>query len=143
MRLLTILYDAQCSFCRRCCWWLGRQRRFLELTFVPAGSPESRKRFPTLHQADPPDELIVVDDEGGVYRGADAWIMCLYALEEYRDWSTRLARPALRPFARAAFELVSRNRKMLGVFTSAPEQDLVALLTPVRPTTCRLPEVPL
>src|SRR4051794_33366661 len=110
MHRLTVLYDAKCSFCRRCCWWLGSRRAFLELQFVPAGSPESHQRFPTLRQAIPPEELIAVDDEGGVYRGAEAWIICLYALEEYRDWSARLASPALRPFARAAFELVSRKR---------------------------------
>lgn len=137
MTRLTVLYDAQCSFCRRCRWWLSSRRALLPLTFLPAGSKESRRRFPTLRQADPPEELIVVDDEGGVYRGTDAWILCLFALEDYRDWSVRLASPALRPFARAAFEFVSRNRKMLGV-SAASEQDLVKLLEPVELTGCNI-----
>jgi len=51
-----------------------------------------------------------VSDEGGVYREGDAWLMCLYALEEYREWSLRLSEPALRPLARQAFSLLSRSR---------------------------------
>ena len=50
-------------------------------------------------------ELVVVDDSGGVYRNGSAWIMCLYALREYREWSLRLATPALFPLARQAFAL--------------------------------------
>jgi predicted DCC family thiol-disulfide oxidoreductase YuxK len=140
MQRLTVLYDAQCSFCRRCRWWLGSHRALLEMEFVPAGSVMSYERFPTLAQTNPPEELIVIDDEGGVYRGADAWIMCLYALEDYRDWSLRLASPALKPFARAAFELVSRNRTMLSKgLAKAPETDLVTLLAPIQPTPCQIP----
>src|SRR5690349_16716990 len=77
MTRLTVLYDARCAFCRRCCWWLGTRRQLLGVEFVPAASPRSRERFPALRQASPPEELIVIDDAGGVYRGADAWIMCL------------------------------------------------------------------
>ena len=36
--------------------------------------------------------------------------MCLYALKEYREWSQRLASPALLPLARRVCELVSDNR---------------------------------
>jgi hypothetical protein len=39
--------------------------------------------------------------------------MCLWALEDYREWAIRLSAPALLPFARQAFELLSRNRKSL------------------------------
>jgi len=57
-----------------------------------------------------PTELIVISDLGGVYRGAEAWIMCLYALVDYREWSLRLARPALLPLARRVFEWVGDSR---------------------------------
>ena len=51
---------------------------------------------------------MVVSDEGAVYRDGSAWIMCLFALEEYRDWANRLAHPLLRPLARQAFALLSQ-----------------------------------
>jgi hypothetical protein len=48
-----------------------------------------------------------------VYYGTNAWILTLWATESGRPWSARLARPALKPLARDAFELVSTNRKLL------------------------------
>jgi predicted DCC family thiol-disulfide oxidoreductase YuxK len=121
MRGLTVLYDHGCELCRRCRAFLEKQETFLVLEFVAGGSAESRQRFPTLRQSDPPEELIVIDDEGGVYRGADAWIVCLYALRRYRGWSERLARGSLRPLARAVFEWVSHNRKAFAAFAHVPD----------------------
>jgi predicted DCC family thiol-disulfide oxidoreductase YuxK len=114
MERLTVLYDAGCGLCTSARRWLERQPAFVPLEFVPAGSAEARGRFPGLPHPDPPEELVVVDDEGGVYRGDAAWILCLYALEEYREWSFRLARPGLGTgLARAAFAWISHNRRAL------------------------------
>jgi predicted DCC family thiol-disulfide oxidoreductase YuxK len=134
MRALTVLYDAGCGFCVRCRRWLEKQPHLVELDFVPAGSFEARSRFPTLHHD---DELVVVDDRGGVYEGSDAWLICLYALTEYREWSYRLARPGLRPLARAGFEWLSRNRRSLSrQLRLAPEEHVRAALAPLEPTSC-------
>jgi predicted DCC family thiol-disulfide oxidoreductase YuxK len=111
VRRLTVLYDARCGLCSTTRRWLERQRQLVALEFVAAGSPDARRRFPTL--AAEIEELIVVSDEGGVYRGPHAWIICLWALDEYRDWSFRLARPALLPLARDVFEWVSKRRRGL------------------------------
>jgi predicted DCC family thiol-disulfide oxidoreductase YuxK len=108
---LTVLYDARCGFCLACRRWLEGQPQLVALEFLAAGSREARERFPTL--AAETEELIVVSDEGGVYRGSHAWIVCLWALDEYREWSFRLARPALLPLARDLFEWVSKRRRGL------------------------------
>ena len=78
---------------------------------MPAGGRLAGTRFPELVRQT--GELIVISDLGGVYRDADAWLMCLYALVEYREWSSRLAAPALRPFARVMFETLSASRHWL------------------------------
>jgi hypothetical protein len=39
--------------------------------------------------------------------------MCLFALEDYRDWANRLAHPLLRGFARQGFVLLSRQRSRI------------------------------
>jgi hypothetical protein len=39
--------------------------------------------------------------------------MCLWALEDYRGWAVRLARPEMMPLARLSFDLLSRNRRDL------------------------------
>ena len=112
MNKLTVLYDFDCGLCRRARRWLEAQPKFLALEFIPTGSDHARFRFPTLPcvSSNTVDELTVVDDQGGVYRGDRDWIMCLYALAEYREWALRLATPKLLPLARTAFQLVSENR---------------------------------
>ncbi len=52
----------------------------------------------------------MISDSGEVWKGDAAWIMVLWALRETREWSLRLASPALRPLARAACHLLSQNR---------------------------------
>jgi predicted DCC family thiol-disulfide oxidoreductase YuxK len=108
MKKLTVLYDYNCGLCQRARRWLEVQPKFLALEFIPAGSDHARFRFPALPNT--VDELVVVNEAGGVYRGDRAWIMCLYALAEYREWALRLATPKLLPLARSAFQLISENR---------------------------------
>jgi len=125
VRALTVLYDAHCGFCSACRRWLEGQRQLVPLEFLAVGSTEARRRFPTLAAAEP-EELVIVSDEGGVYRGAHAWIMCLWALEGYRSWAFRLARPALLPLARNVFEWVSGTRQGLSRLLGLPSDDDVA-----------------
>jgi predicted DCC family thiol-disulfide oxidoreductase YuxK len=110
MKRLYILFDGECSLCGRARTWLARQPAFLELSFLPFQSPEVADRFPGIEALHPEEQLLVVSDEGGVYRGSHAWIMCLYALHDYRELSLRLAHPALLPFARRFCEMLSENR---------------------------------
>jgi predicted DCC family thiol-disulfide oxidoreductase YuxK len=140
MERLTVLYDAGCGLCTGARRWLERQRALVPLDFVPAGSEAARQRFPGLSQADPPEELVVVDDEGGVYRGDPAWILCLYALEEYREWSFRLAGPGLGGLARAAFAWISHNRREISRrLALSPDDDVKARLGAAPPPPCRPP----
>jgi predicted DCC family thiol-disulfide oxidoreductase YuxK len=124
---LTVLYDDACGFCTRCRGWLSMQPQFVALDFVAAGSPDAARRFPSLRHTG--DELTVVDDEGGVYRGADAFIMCLWALAEYRELADELAFPLLKPLARATFALVSASRgwisRLLGLGSQAEMADAI------------------
>jgi predicted DCC family thiol-disulfide oxidoreductase YuxK len=112
MKKLTVLYDGSCGFCVECARWLAAQPQLLRLELLASSTIAARTRYPTL-TGSAAEELTVVDDEGGVYRGTHAWIMCLWALREYRSAAGKLARPALLPLARAAFALISRSRKPL------------------------------
>ena len=110
MQQLTILYDARCELCRRVRSWLAAQPAYVELEFVAAGSAEARRRFPDLDHAATLDDLTVVSDTGDVYAGAQGWLMCLWALRDYRAWALRLSTPALMPRARHLITWVSQNR---------------------------------
>jgi predicted DCC family thiol-disulfide oxidoreductase YuxK len=110
MRTLVVLYDVRCDLCRRIQGWLLSQPRYVELAFIPAGSEEAQRRFPQLDHRATLAELTVVSDQGAVYRDAKAWLMCLWALREYRSWSLKLSSPELMPIARRFIAWVSRNR---------------------------------
>lgn len=111
-RRLTVLFDAGCGFCLRCREWLLQEPQLVPLELLPRDAPEVAARWPGFVPGG--DELTVIDDRGGVYRGPDAFLLCLWALDGYRGWAQRMATPALRPLARQAFELVSRQRHRIG-----------------------------
>jgi len=97
---LTVLYDAGCGICRTARRWLASRAQLVPLEFVAAGSGEARRRFPALDHAQTLVDITVVADNGSVYTGDGAWLMCLWALDGYRGLAARLATPALRPLAR-------------------------------------------
>jgi len=97
--------------------------------------------FPELEQIASRNDLAVISDEGAVYLNDSAWIMVLYALEEYRDWAARLTHPLLKPLARQAYAALSRNRHFLSRWLSATEPEVIAAeLRNVVLETCALPE---
>jgi predicted DCC family thiol-disulfide oxidoreductase YuxK len=106
---------------------MGKQTSAFTLEFIAAGSPRALELFPTITGG--VKELVAITDEGDVYRGDDAFLICLYALDAYRSWSYRLARPALRPFARRAFEMLSTNRtKISELLSLAGDEAVVCVL---------------
>lgn len=113
MKRLYVLYDLECALCLRCRSWLNQQAAYIPLEFVPLQSESLEDRFPGIEAYQPKKELLVVSDEGAVYQGAYAWIMVLYALQEYRGWAVRFADPMLLPFAQRAIEALSSNRLTL------------------------------
>jgi len=114
MESLMVLYDARCDLCTRVKTWLEGQPSYLEIKFLPAGSPEACRRFPQLDHATTLAEMTVVSDTGAVYTEGNAWVICLWALQNYRAWALRLATPELLPLARRVAIWVSQNRFRFG-----------------------------
>ncbi len=140
MQKLYVLYDPKCELCCRLKDWLLEQRSWIGLEMIPAGSPETKKMFPELEQIASQNDLAVISDEGAVYLNDRAWIMVFYALEEYRDWATRLTHPLLMPLARQAYAALSRNRHSLSRWLSATNPEAIAAeLRNVMLEPCALP----
>ncbi|MEM6260772.1 MAG: DCC1-like thiol-disulfide oxidoreductase family protein [Planctomycetota bacterium] len=123
MKHVTVLYDPTCGFCVSCRQWLSKQPKWIEMHFVPQGSSRAKRLFPTLTcRADDqgrPDELVVVDDRGQVYRDDKAWVICFYALRDFRGLSMKLARPGMAKLARRAYTLISGNRRAISTLIGA------------------------
>jgi hypothetical protein len=93
---LTVFYDARCGLCCAVRDWIGGQRQLLAVDCVP--------------KEEGMDELVVVADSGEMWSGDSAWVMVLWALEDYRHWANRLASPVLLPAARSVFARLSKYR---------------------------------
>ena len=106
---ITVVYDANCGLCTRAKEWIAQQAPLVSLQFVAAKSTAARKRFPQL----PAGELAVVANTGEAWFGNHAWIVCLWALRDYRDLAFRLTSPLLLPMACEAFAILSGNRHAL------------------------------
>ena len=142
MEKLYVLYDPKCELCERLKDWLLVQRTWLGLCMVPAGSERARTMFPELEKIASGNDLAVISDSGEVYLNNSAWIMALYALEDYREWACRLAHPMLAPFTRQAFEMISKNRHAISRWLShdRPEEEIAGELKRVPLAPCAVPD---
>ncbi len=116
VRRVTVLYDASCNLCRTARAWIERQRHAVAIEFLPASSPEARRRYPYLDPEMTLEDLTVVGDGGEVWVGAKAWVVCLWALEGRQAVARRLSSPAVMPRARALIAFVSQHRKAFGTY---------------------------
>lgn len=119
MRRLYVIYDPRCGLCTEIGGWLRNQPTYVELRLLSSEDGEVKSKFPGL----PPGELALISDTGDVWLGDNAFLTCLWALRDYRNWARRLASPLLRPLARQAFAELSRSRhaisKLLGLRSEA------------------------
>jgi predicted DCC family thiol-disulfide oxidoreductase YuxK len=112
--VLTVVYDAGCPICVRCRQWMAEQAAFVALEFLPSGSREARQRFGQVPWLG--EELVVVSESGEVWAGPAAFLVCLWALVEWREWSYRLSGPTLAPMAERFFHSISTRRKRLAAW---------------------------
>jgi hypothetical protein len=78
-----------------------------------AGSPAAARDHPIHGFPFRRRDVVVLADDGRWWQGAAAWLTCLWATREYRDWAFRMAAPALLPFVKKAVHLLSENRLTL------------------------------
>lgn len=91
--------------------WIARQARAFEIDFIPYQAAKAEVVFPGINTLDPAREMIVrIVADGVVYRGAEAWVMCLYSCVRHRHLAERLARPAMLAVAIRACRLLAANR---------------------------------
>ncbi len=109
---LTVLYDEQCALCRRARDWLMNQPMRVDMDLLAAGSPAARARYGAIPWVG--QDLVVVADDGRVWRDGSAFLMCLWATRRYRTFSRTLSGTALEPVATAFFAAISKRRREIG-----------------------------
>lgn len=118
MERLTVLYDGTCALCVRCRDFLATARTLVPLELLSCHSDEARMRYGDVPWLG--EELVVVSDEGDVWAGPAAFLVSLWALAEYREWSYRLSAPALAPLAERFFVVISSQRRRIATLFEKP-----------------------
>ncbi|WP_051812109.1 thiol-disulfide oxidoreductase DCC family protein [Kitasatospora sp. MBT63] len=121
VRRLTVLHDPDCGLCRQLTAWLRGQHQLVPLEFLAVAGPAARARYPGLDHDASLGEITVVADTGEVWRGAPAFVACLWALSGHRALAGRLATPAGLPLARAAAFAAARYRSATGAGRAVPD----------------------
>ncbi len=109
---LTVLFDPACSLCQRCRDWMLGQSALVDLRFVACTEEEAKAQYGDIPWLG--DELVVVGDGLQVWAGPAAFLVCLWALEDFREWSYRLSGTAFAPLAERFFLFVSARRRRIG-----------------------------
>ena len=109
MNALYLFHDNTCPVSQRHREWLAKQAAIVPLHCVAHQAEEVPGRFPGIAAHLTPRNLTVVSDDGQLWTGPSAVVMCLFALEKHRELAERLALPNLLPYARTALELLSRE----------------------------------
>lgn len=121
MHKLTVLYDATCALCVRCRDYLARSPSYLPIELLACQSHEAREHYGAVPWLG--EELVVVSDDGDVWVGAAAFIVCLWALVETREWSYRLSGTVLAPLAERFFVAFSSERARVASFLGPTKCD--------------------
>lgn len=148
MNTLYLLYDHTCPHSLRHRAWLERQEPLVPLRCLAHHADEVPCRFPGIEAHLTPRELTVISDDGRLWTGPAASVMCLFVLEQYREFAERLACPQLLPYARTALELLSRDRNVLAMLclfrrsTNAELEGILRMNTEVAAQRAKLPPLP-
>jgi predicted DCC family thiol-disulfide oxidoreductase YuxK len=108
MRIL--IYDDQCRLCVTAKEGLERIGEDKDVRFVPYQSEEAASRLGTEYQPGRPCVAFLVERDGTVRRGLDAFIPLLPGLPGGRVIQVLMRVPFLRPLAYLAYRLIARYR---------------------------------
>jgi predicted DCC family thiol-disulfide oxidoreductase YuxK len=109
----TLIYDGQCRLCVTAKDGLERLGKDSGVRFVPYQSEEAACRLGSDYRPGRPDVAFLVEPDGTVRRGLDAFLPLLPGLPGGRLWHALMRVPILRPLAYLAYKLIARYRYKL------------------------------
>ncbi|MCW1887458.1 DUF393 domain-containing protein [Luteolibacter flavescens] len=134
---IEVFYDGRCGMCCSFHEWIARQPRAFQIGFVPYQSPDAERVFPGLGTLDPAREMVVRTSDGGIFRGAEAWVWCLYSCANHQAAARRLGGPAMLPVAIRACRVLAANRHALSkVFFRKKDRQVREVLHRMEEAVC-------
>ncbi len=110
---IEVYYDGRCGMCCSFHEWIHRQPRAFRIEFIPYQAAHAERIFPGLGSLDPAREMVVRTSGGRIFRGAEAWVWCLYSCANHQAAARKLAGPGLLPIAIHGCRVLAANRHAL------------------------------
>ncbi len=112
----TLIYDGNCSFCKKCVSWIAKRARPGALEFLPMQAPARAKRFPQLSDEACLEGMQLVLPGGAVRSGEQAVPDLLRMLKRWRWFAFVFELPVMRGLSPIAYGWIARNRYMISEF---------------------------
>ena len=106
----TLIYDGECRLCVTAKEGIERLGGDREVRFVPYQSEEAASRLGGEYKPGRPAVAFLVEADGRISRGLDAFLPLLPGLPGGRILSWMLRVPLLRPLAYLFYRLIARYR---------------------------------
>jgi predicted DCC family thiol-disulfide oxidoreductase YuxK len=106
----VLIYDAQCRLCVTAKEGMERLGKDLDVRWVPYQSDEAVRRLGAEYRAGRPGVAFLVERDGTIKKGLDAFLPLLPALRGGRILQALMRIPLLRPLAYLIYRLIARYR---------------------------------
>ena len=106
----VLIYDAQCRLCVTAKERVEQLGQDLDVRWVPYQSNEAVRRLGAEYRAGRPDAAFLVERDGTVKKGLDAFLPLLPGLRGGRMLQALMRVPLLRPLANLIYRLIARYR---------------------------------
>jgi len=107
---LTVLFDGSCTLCRASANRVRRLDARGRIELLDLHDPSATQRFPQINREEALKWMQVVDPQGRVYSGADAWARIGELLPGWNLLAWILQIPGIRWLAAKVYALIARNR---------------------------------
>ena len=109
----VLIYDDRCRLCVTAKEGLERRGRERDVRFVPYQSEEAACKLGADYKPGRPDAAFLVEQNGAISRGLDAFLPLVPGLRGGRILQALLRVPLIRPLADLAYRLIARHRYKL------------------------------
>ena len=134
---IEVYYDGRCGMCCSFHEWINRQPRAFGIEFIAYQAARAEQIFPGVGRLDPAREMIVRTCGNEIFRGAEAWVLCLYSCANHQTAARRLAGPTLLPIAIHSCRLLAANRHALSkIFFRSKDKKVREELHQMKPPNC-------
>jgi predicted DCC family thiol-disulfide oxidoreductase YuxK len=108
-----LIYDAQCRLCVTAKEGVERLGKSLDVRWVPHQSDEARGRLGAQYRAGRPDVAFLVERDGTIKKGLDAFVPLLPGLRGGHMLQGLMRIPFLKPLAYLIYRVIARYRYRL------------------------------